>query len=101
MVEKTNIKKVTTKPRPKKKLTPEQEAVEALKKEKKVKVYGNPMFIQSGGDQYTFLYNGNPVTIFFNETYQEYPETVAKLLEAKLAKMARSSTSRNVNTKIS
>lgn len=84
----------------KKVLTPEQTRVERLKKEPKVKVYGNEIFQDQLGEVYTFLFNGLPVTIKFDGTYQAYPESVAKLLENKLSEIAKANTRKTINTKI-
>jgi len=80
--------------------TPEQTRIERLKKESKVKVYGNEIFQDQLGEVYTFLLNGLPVTIKFDGTYQEYPESVAKLLENKLSEIAKANTRKTINTKI-
>ena len=86
----------TTKKVPK----PEQTRIERLKKEPKVKVYGNEIFQDQLGEVYTFLFNGLPVTIKFDGTYQAYPESVAKLLENKLSEIAKANTRKTINTKI-
>ncbi len=80
--------------------TPEQTRIERLKKEPKIKVYGNEIFQDQLGEVYTFLLNGLPVTIKFDGTYQEYPESVAKLLENKLSEIAKANTRKTINTKI-
>lgn len=80
--------------------TPEQTRIERLKKEPKVKVYGNEIFQDQLGEVYTFLLNGLPVTIKFDGTYQAYPESVAKLLENKLSEIAKANTRKTINTKI-
>lgn len=80
--------------------TPEQTRIERLKKETKVKVYGNEIFQDQLGEVYTFLLNGLPVTIKFDGTYQAYPESVAKLLENKLSEIAKANTRKTINTKI-
>ena len=84
----------------KKVLTPEQTRIERLKKEPKIKVYGNEIFQDQLGEVYTFLLNGLPVTIKFDGTYQAYPESVAKLLENKLSEIAKANTRKTINTKI-
>ncbi len=84
----------------KKVTTPEQTRIERLKKESKVKVYGNEIFQDQLGEVYTFLLNGLPVTIKFDGTYQAYPESVAKLLENKLSEIAKANTRKTINTKI-
>lgn len=99
-IKEKEVTKTVTKPRSRRKMTPDQARISKINKETRVKVYGNPMFVPSLGEVYTFLYNGNPVSIEFNGEYQEYPETIAKLLEKKLAATARANTSKNVNTQI-
>lgn len=80
--------------------TPEKTRIEKLKNEPKVKVYGNEVFQSQLGEVYTFLFNSLPVTIKFDGTYQEYPESVAKLLENKLSEIAKANIRKTVNTKI-
>ena len=92
------IKKVTKPTR--NKMSADQERVAKISKMPKVKVYGNPMFVPSLGETYTFLYNGNPVSIDFDGEYHEYPKVIAELLEKKLAATARANTSKTVNTQI-
>ncbi|SRR5690554_3488049 len=65
---------------------------ERMKKEKKVKVFGNPMYAQFVGKTYTYLHNGLPVTITFDGEHYEYPETIAKNLEKKLSRIAKANT---------
>jgi hypothetical protein len=84
----------------KKILSPEQNRITKLKNEPKVKVYGNEIFQNQLGEVYTFLFNGLPVTIKFDGSYQEYPESVAKLLESKLSEIAKANTRKNINTRI-
>lgn len=55
-----------------------------LAKEEKVGIYGNPLYKQFLGDVYSFLYQGNPVTIKFDGTTQFFPKTIAELLQKKL-----------------
>jgi hypothetical protein len=81
-------------------LTPEETRVQKLKKEPRVKVYGNEIFQDQLGEVYTFLYNALPVTIKFDGSYQEYPESVAKLLESKLSEIAKANTRKTINTRI-
>jgi hypothetical protein len=83
-----------------KQITPEEARIQQLKKEPRVKVYGNEIFQDQLGETYTFLYNGLPVTIKFDGSYQEYPESVAQLLESKLSEIAKANTRKNINTRI-
>lgn len=84
----------------KKQLTPEQTRIQRLKNEPRVKVYGNEIFQDQLGETYTFLLNGLPVSIKFDGSYQEYPESVAKHIEAKLSQIAKANTRKNINTRI-
>jgi len=84
----------------KQKLTPEQARIQKLKNEPRVKVYGNEIFQDQLGETYTFLLNGLPVSINFDGSYQEYPESVAKVIEAKLSQIAKANTRKNINTRI-
>lgn len=84
----------------KQKLTPEQARIQKLKNEPRVKVYGNEIFQDQLGETYTFLLNGLPVSINFDGSYQEYPESVAKHIEAKLSQIAKANTRKNINTRI-
>ena len=59
-----------------------------LRREPKVKVYGAPSFKKSEGPYYTFLFNGIPVTIKFDGTWQEFPSSIAEHLNRKLEKIA-------------
>jgi hypothetical protein len=81
-------------------LTPEEIRVQKIKQEPRVKVYGNEIFQDQLGETYTFLYNGLPVTIKFDGSYQEYPESVATLLESKLSEIAKANTRKTINTRI-
>lgn len=81
-------------------LTPEQARIQRLKNEPRVRVYGNEIFQDQLGETYTFLLNGFPVSIKFDGSYQEYPESVATVIEAKLSKIAKANTRKNINTRI-
>lgn len=94
------VEQTTSKKKKVKQLTPEEARVQKLKGEEKVRVYGNEIFAQQLGEVYTFLYNGLPVTIKFDGTYQEYPATVAKHIENKLSKIAKANTRKNINVQI-
>lgn len=72
--------------------------LDKLKKEPKVKVWGNVLYKDFLGDVYTFLYQDYPVTIKFDGTHQEYPETIAKILMKKLDGAATSNTSVEVGS---
>jgi len=93
-------KKRTTTRKPKPKLTPQQARIQQLRSEPRVKVFGNQIFRDQLGETYTFLVNGLPVSIRFDGTYQEYPKSIAELLEDKLARIAKANTRQNINTRI-
>lgn len=71
-----------------------------LRSEPKRKVHGSEAFKSSLGTVWTWLYCGYPVSIRFDGTYQEFPETIANALERKLANIARNISSKEVNVKI-
>lgn len=91
-------KKRTTTRKPK--LTPQQARIQKLRTEPRVKVFGNQIFRDQLGETYTFLVNGLPVSINFDGTYQEYPKSIAELLEDKLSRIAKANTRQNINTRI-
>lgn len=74
--------------------------IRRLKKEPRVRVFGNKMYKESIGSPYTFLFNGLPVSIKFDGTYQEYPKTIAEVLERKLLAIAEANTPKQVNVEI-
>lgn len=70
--------------------------LEKIRSERSVKVYGNPLYKTYLGDVYSFDYQDYPVTIQFNGTWQEFPETIAYLLMEKLDKAALSNVAKEV-----
>ncbi len=68
--------------------------------EPKVKVFGSEVFKPSSGDVYTYTLNGFPVSIKFDGTWQEFPESVAENLQARLEAMAKSNNSKEVSVRI-
>lgn len=72
--------------------------LEKLNAEPKMKVLGNVLYKTYLGDVYSFLYQDYPVTIKFDNTWQEYPETIATLLLKKLDEAAQSNTAKEVGT---
>jgi hypothetical protein len=50
----------------------------------KRKVYGSKIHKETMGDRWTFLYNGVPVSINFDGTWQEFPEPIADFIEKQL-----------------
>ena len=67
-----------------------------LRSEPKLKVYGNLLYKAFLGDVYSFSYQDYPVTIKFDGTWQEYPETIGKLLMKKLDGAALSNTAKEM-----
>lgn len=72
--------------------------LEKLNNEPRMKVLGNVLYKTYLGDLYTFFYQDYPVTIKFDNTWQEYPETIANLLLKKLDEAAQSNTAKEVGT---
>ena len=62
--------------------------VKKYQNEPKVTVLGSTMYKPYLGSRYTFTFNGFPVSIEFNGTYQQYPATIAKVLQRKLNEIA-------------
>lgn len=71
-----------------------------LKDEKLVGVMGNPLFKETLGNSYMFLYNGRPVAIEFDGKVHKYPETIANLLISKLAQTSLVNTRVDINEEI-
>jgi len=74
--------------------------VRKYQKEPKVEVLGNSMYKAYLGSRYTFTFNGFPVSIKFDGTYQKYPATIAKVLQKKLNEIAEANAAKNVNTQL-
>jgi hypothetical protein len=74
--------------------------IQKLKKEPLMKVHGAKVFQKALGNYYTFLINGYSVTIHFDGSYQEYPESIAKLLQKKLDDIAVSVSPVNEDVKL-
>lgn len=74
------------------------ERLKKINAEPKMKVLGNVLYKAFLGDVYTFFYQDYPVTIKFDNSWQEYPETIAKLLLKKLDEAAQSNTAKEVGT---
>jgi hypothetical protein len=77
-----------------------QTFIQKLKKEPLVKVHGAKVFQKTLGDYYTFLINGYSVTIYFDGSYQEYPQSIAELLNRKLDDIAVSVSPVNQDVKL-
>lgn len=74
--------------------------VQKLMKEPKRTIVGSEVYKTALGSVWTFSYNGYPVTLRFDGTEQKYPETIAKAIERKLAKIARSIQPKETNEQI-
>ena len=55
-----------------------------------------PMLLVSNKKVYTFMYNSVPVTIYCDGKPHEYPEFVAKHIDAKLQKVSESNTYKEI-----
>lgn len=77
-----------------------QTFIQKLKGEPLVKVHGAKVFQKTLGDYYTFLINGYSVTIYFDGSYQEYPQSIAELLNRKLDDIAVSVSPVNQDVKL-
>jgi hypothetical protein len=77
-----------------------QTFIQKLKREPLVKVHGAKVFQKTLGDYYTFLINGYSVTIYFDGSYQEYPQSIAELLNRKLDDIAVSVSPVNQDVKL-
>jgi hypothetical protein len=109
MAENETVKKTTAAPKPKRKSDAalkgeiKREAltfIQKLKQEPLVKVHGAKVFQKSLGDYYTFLVNGYSVTIYFDGSYQEFPQSIAELLQRKLDDIALSISPVNEDVKL-
>ena len=111
MAENQTVKKTTAAPKAKPK--PKSDAalkgeikrealtfIQKLKQEPLVKVHGAKVFQKSLGDYYTFLVNGYSVTIYFDGSYQEFPQSIAELLQRKLDDIALSISPVNEDVKL-
>lgn len=74
--------------------------IQKLMKEPKRTVVGNEVYKTALGSVWTFSYNGYPVTLRFDGTEQQYPETIARAIERKLLKIARSIQPKETNEQI-
>lgn len=74
--------------------------IRRLQKEPRVKVYGNEVFQSHMGKSWTFTFNNVDVTLKFDGTYQEFPQSIAKRIEKKLERTSRAIASKNINVQI-
>ena len=61
------------------------ELLTKLSKEPKVKMKVPKYYKAHFGDALTFTFNGVHVTVYFNDTFQEFPESIAQEIELKLS----------------
>lgn len=71
-----------------------------LKAEPKVAVRVDEIYAQYIGKQYTYLLNGEPVTLIADGKPRKYPESVAANISQKLSEIARSNKEVRQNSKI-
>lgn len=71
-----------------------------LKAEPKVAVRVDEIYAQYIGKQYTYLLNGEPVTLIADGKPRKYPESVAANISQKLSDIARSNKEVKQNSKI-
>lgn len=60
------------------------EFLKKLRNEPRVKIRGDKNLKTHFGDVLTFTFNGLPVTVRFDGSYQEFPESIAREIEFKL-----------------
>lgn len=91
----------------KKKLTKQQELTKQhreylvkLKKEPKVQVRVDEIYAQYIGPKFSYLLNGQPVTLHCDGKPRMYPESVAENIYAKLSKIAKANKEVKINSKI-
>lgn len=72
-----------------------------LKNEKTKKIFCSKSYATYFGTTYTALYNTVPVTVKFNGTEQEFPETVANWLLDKFMRVTESNIPKVTNDTIS
>jgi hypothetical protein len=71
-----------------------------LAKEPKVKFFGDKLYQPFMGTVYTFAYNGYPITVRFDGTYQEFPETIANVIRRKLNAVSDANTRKEIEQQI-
>lgn len=54
----------------------------------KRKIHGSKVYKETMGDRWTFLFNGIPVSISFDGTWQEFPGPIADYIEKALEEIA-------------
>jgi hypothetical protein len=74
--------------------------IDRLKAEPKVAVRVDEIYAQYIGKQYTYLLNGEPVTLIADGKTRKYPESVAANISQKLNDIARANKEIKQNSKI-
>jgi hypothetical protein len=74
--------------------------IDRLKAEPKVAVRVDEIYAQYIGKQYTYLLNGEPVTLIADGKTRKYPESVAANIFQKLNDIARANKEIKQNSKI-
>jgi len=74
--------------------------IKKYKNEPKVEVIGSKLYKKHLGSVYTFTYNGFPVSIKFDGTPQEFPQTIAKVINRKLNEISEANSPKEVNQEL-
>lgn len=77
-----------------------KEYIEKLRSEPKVPVRVDEIYAQYIGKEYTYLLNGEPVTLIADGQPRKYPESVAANINQKLSDIARANKEVKYNSKI-
>lgn len=74
--------------------------ISKLKSEEKVPVRVDEIYAQYIGKEYTYLLNGEPVTLYADGKTRKYPKSVAANINQKLNDIARANKEVRQNSKI-
>lgn len=74
--------------------------ISKLKAEEKVPVRVDEIYAQYIGKEYTYLLNGEPVTLYADGKTRKYPQSVAANINQKLNDIARANKEVRQNSKI-
>jgi hypothetical protein len=74
--------------------------VKKYKNEPKVQVIGSKLYKKHLGSVYTFTFNDFPVSIKFDGTAQEFPQTIAGVINRKLNEISESNSAKEVNKEL-
>ena len=74
--------------------------ISTLKAEEKVPVRVDEIYAQYIGKEYTYLLNGEPVTLYADGKTRKYPQSVAANINQKLNDIARANKEVKQNSKI-